>query len=196
MDESQNPSEVVMSIPPVQQQVGTFFDLYPFPLAGTPFVADSTLRSGRKELAGEVVMNPLYAVARFDICIIPQTYVGQKVESLTWTSSSGLSGEFTVDLMASGPAVPAVDGTTVVTEVADLAVPESGNRFYIHMAVAPGTHSGVMTLKTEGSEISAPVKEQEFKAGVITDIDVFVQGDIVGGSETFDPLEGVDWSAN
>lgn len=196
MGDSQNLSDVVMSIPPVQQQVGTFFDLYPYPLAGVPFVADSTLRSGRKELAGEIVMNHLYAIARFDICIIPQSYVGQKVESLTWTASSGLSGEFTLDLMAPRLAVPAVGGMTVVTEVADLTVPESGSRFYIYMAVAPGTHSGVVTLKIDGFEISVPVKEQEFKRGTVTDVDIFVQGDILGDYEPFNPLEGIDWSAN
>lgn len=196
MDESQNPSEVVMSIPPVQQQVGTFFDLYPFPLAGTPSVADSTLRSGRKELAGEVVMNPLYALVRFEICLIPQTYTGQKVESLTLASPDGVVGDFTYDLRTADLTVPELEGTTVRVEVADLTVPASGIPFHIYMAVAPGIRSGVVTLKAEGFEISVPVEEQEFRRGTDTDVNIFVQGDIVGGSETFDSLDKADWATN
>ena len=191
-DPLQESTVVPMAIPPVQQQVGTFFDLYQFPAVSTPFAAVDIMGSGRKELAGVLQMNPLYAVARVDICVMQPAFTGQKIEYVSF-SSEGLAGEFHYDLAAKTPGLPLLETDSVKTEVSDLAILSPGKVARVYMAIAPGVHSGILLVKTETMELTIPVQETDFPAATVTPIEVFVQGDIVGDNETFDSLEGFDW---
>lgn len=217
---SQNVSEITMTIPAVQHQDGDSFYLYQFPLVAAPFVAGGTVGSGLNMIAGELQMHPLYSVARFDIAFASAEYSGQAIKSITWYSKC-LSGDFTIDLTSSEYELPALNGNTVTTEVAGLHVPETGGSVCIYAAVAPGTHSGELTIETDKVKTAVALNETEFKRGVMTEVKVTVPEnpeepeqpvdpeepeepeqpvvpeepdlDIDDSTESFDPLTPMDW---
>ena len=189
---SQHSYSTVLSIPSVQKQTGGHFNFSNFPLVNTPFVVEGTLPSSRKELAGTIYMNPLYAVARFDIGTIQHTHVGQAIESVSFTSD-GLAGNFTYDMLSDSLEIPELDTDTVKTEVTDLFITSVGGFASVYMALAPGEHSGTVTVKIGNDELTYLVENALFERGTTTPVELFVQGDIIGGSETFDPSEDFDW---
>ena len=192
LEEQQSPSAQPMSIPPVQQQVGTFFDACLFPTVSTPFIVEDGIASGRKEFAGTIQMNPLYSVARIDICVMQPSFEGQKIEYVSF-ASNGIVGDFQYDLTSDKLDLPSLDSNVVKTDVSELAISSVGQMTSVYMAVAPGIYSGTLTIKTDAVELTVPVEEVVFERACTTPVEVFVQGDIIGGTEVFNPFEGFDW---
>ena len=189
---SNDPSKVALSIPSVQKQSGSNYDLSFFPVASEPFIADCTLPTGRKNLAGTIQMNPLYAIARFDICFMQQFDASQEVESVTF-SSNGIAGDFTYDLTSSTSEIPTLNINTITTEVEGLQFTSVGSVVSVYMALAPGEHTGDVTVKIGETLLNVSVENVMFERGAIKPVAVFVQGDITGGNEEFNPSEDFAW---
>ena len=189
---SGNPSEVALSIPAVQKQAGLHFDLSCFPIVSEPFIADCTLPVGRKELAGTISVNPLYAVARFDICVMQNFNDSQVIKSVAFVSD-GIAGEFTYDLTSGSSEIPVLGNNTITTQVEGLSISSVGAVVSVYMALAPGVHTGTAVAKIGDAEVAVDLEDVVFERGSVTPIAMFVQGDIVGGGETFDPSEEFDW---
>lgn len=194
-EEQQTASQMRMSIPSVQQQVGDFFDAYNFPMVGSFFVDEKLMGDGRKELAGAITMNPLYAIARVDICVMQPSFVGQMIDYVSFTSN-GIAGDFQCDITSDDFELASLGDDVVTTEVSDLSISSVGQITSVYMAVAPGTYSGTLTVKTDGVELVVPIESVLFERACTTPMEVFIQGDIIGGAETFNPFEGFDWMTN
>lgn len=192
VQEYKDPTKVVLSIPSEQKQSENNFDLSQFPLVSEPFIADRTLPTNRKELAGTINTTPLYAIARFDICIMQNLNASQKVESVTLTSD-GIAGNFSYDLTSNEGLVPALDKNSITTQVEGLYISSMNSVVSVYMALAPGEHSGAVVAKIGETEISLVLENATFECGRITPVGLFVQDDITGGNEEFNPSEDFDW---
>jgi len=189
---SQDPSEVYFSLPALQSQAGSVYSDAGLPRVSVPFEADRTLPTGRKVLAGELSMIPLFALAEFVVTSPLASYAGQRIESLTWTAD-GLSGDFKYDLTSQETLLPALSGNSVRTSVSGLVMPGYGELVKVYMAVAPGMHGGQLTFRTESAEIDFALQPQQFLQGVMTTVEVELESGTVAGPESFRDPDRFEW---
>lgn len=169
---SHRASAVPMSIPAEQTQsdctIGGY-DVSNNPMVGTihTFATDS---DGEGVGNVNITMKPLGGVIRFAVY---GDYTTEKIQSVTFSSSTPLTGSVNYDISAAEPAgLGTPNGTSeVMTRInGDVSVPAAQkDAASVFMTVFPGTYSGTVILRTDAGVYSFDVQNVAVSQGEVTD---------------------------
>ena len=160
---------------PVNQD-GLIYDA--MPMVSLPIViADATAANTDKPIAEASFIN-LGAVIEYNVYTTNSDFASEKVESVQFTATSPIAGDFTVDLTAvSESAIPSpsgLDRNTVISTLATATTVGAGKAdgIKIYQVVAPGTWSGTVTVTTDAAVYKYPVTDKEFNRAKIKPLNV------------------------
>lgn len=158
-----DPAAAVMGIPSAQSG-----DLSSLPMAALPYTASVAFTSG--EVIPALRFCPLGSIV--ELCIYSETaaFRTEKVTSVTFTAEDGISGDFSFDLTSvdrSDVSTLSISGLTgksvTVTPVASPKVGSSRDDVTpLYMVLAPGSHSGVLSVTTDKAVYSYEMSFRDF----------------------------------
>lgn len=148
-----------LSIPVAQD--GTISDA--MPMVSVPIeIVDPVAASIDKPIAEAKFLN-LGAVIEYNIYTTNAAYNTEKVQSVTFTSDSPIAGDFTVNLTTVAenniPSPSGLDKQEVISTLASATTVGASKPagIKVYQVVAPGTHSGTVTVTTDGAIYEYPV---------------------------------------
>lgn len=148
----QSKTSVPMSIP-VSQNGSTVKDA--MPMVAIPVTLDASMAAATDKPIGTAKFVNLGAMVQYNVYTTDATYAAEKVESVSFTASSAIAGDFTVDLTAvSESSVPAIDGLSESSVTSSLAAPATvgasqATGVKLYQVIAPGVYTGTMTVTTD-----------------------------------------------
>ncbi|MBR0394558.1 MAG: hypothetical protein IIX04_05575, partial [Alistipes sp.] len=146
LNDTRHSGKVQMSIPMSQtQSVGGVFNV-----ENMPMVSSCTISDGVQ--SPSLYFRPIGAFLAVNVYTSSRAREGEKVRYVTFdTEDSAVAGTFDVDL-AAGKEELKVEGTSksVVVKIVEPFLVERGNKKNntVYMAIAPGTHRGVLSVHT------------------------------------------------
>jgi len=133
------------------------------PMVSVPIVIADAVAANTDEPIAEAKFINLGAVIEYNIYTTNASYNAEKVQSVTFTSGSNIAGDFTVNLTTVAENnIPAPSGLTEkeVTSTLATATTVGASKaagIKVYQVVAPGTHSGTVTVTTDGAIYEYPV---------------------------------------
>ena len=181
---NQDIDNISMSIPASQQMKDTGFDVTAMPMISIPYEVKTTLPYSSNNSTVDVInFAYLGSLIDFRIYTTNSAYQTEKIEWIQFESTA-ISGSFTftgarsVDYAnKSSLSIPAVTGTTVKTAFATpVTVGNSKeNAIHAYMVVAPGKHSGTVTIKTDKASYVYTVSEKDYNRAALKPLAVDLQ---------------------
>ena len=179
-----NPESVPMSISDEQEQNESGFNASSLPMVAAPFQISNAITTNTSSSENEkVAFNAIASVIEFDIFSPNHTYVGEKIKSITFTTSEDndyIAGGFTFDLTrvsktsASGLSIDinSEEKTSITVELtSDLAIANDNvnkdNAAKVYMVVAPGSHAGALSVKTDKATYNYTIPERVFSRAAV-----------------------------
>lgn len=165
----QSKTAAPLSIPTAQD--GIISDA--MPMVSLPIELGSAMAASTDTPVGQASFLNLGAVIEYNVFTTTASYASEKVQSVKFTATSSIAGDFTVDLTAvSENAIPAPTGLSEDTVISTLAsattVGDSkANGIKVYQVIAPGTYSGTITVTTDKATYSYSVSSKEFTRGKI-----------------------------
>jgi len=163
-----------LSIPVLQN--GTITDA--MPMVSVPIeIADAVPASTDKPIAEAKFIN-LGAVIEYNVYTTNASYNTEKVQSVTFTSDSAIAGDFTVNLTTVAenniPAPSGIDKQEVISTLASATTvaTSKGAGIKVYQVVAPGTHSGTITVTTDGATYAYSISATAFDRATIKTVNV------------------------
>ena len=159
-----SPEAVTMTINSAQTQNGTSFDISAMPMVSLPFEMPVAVASQSNGKAGDVLFYNVGSLIEFDIFSKNGTYSSETIQSVQFTSTSSIAGNFTMNLTAISATDPSTleisgySGTSVKTSITGtLSVgdaTEKANAKKVYMVVAPGKYTGNVVVTTNVAQYS------------------------------------------
>ena len=153
-----SPESVSMTIAGAQTQKGTVFNTSSMPMVSLPFEMPSAVASQSNAKAGNVLFYNVGSIIEFDIFSPSGLYEDETIESVQFTSTDAIAGNFTMDLTAiseSNPSTLDITGysvksvTTTIEETLSVGSATSkDNATKVFMVVAPGDYTGTVVVNT------------------------------------------------
>lgn len=146
------------------------------PLVSLPIEIASAMPASTATPAGEARFLNLGSVVQYKIYSTKSAYTSEKVESVKMTATSGIAGDFTVDLtkVAMG-AAPAPSGLTGKSVTSTLSTPKKAassksNALQVYQVIAPGKYSGTVTVETDKASYVYSFSNLQFARNASTPI--------------------------
>lgn len=163
---------IPLSIPSEQYQgVSTFdFDIMPM-VAETVTVTAGMIGEGNDTTpVGSIDMLNLGSLLNFKIFSTNATYVSERVVSVNLTTTTGIVGDFTIDLTAVDASdddtmlMTGIAGTSVTTTLAGPSAigADKEHALDVYMVVAPGTYSGTVTVTTDKASYTYALSDKSW----------------------------------
>lgn len=157
------PKNVTMEIPAIQTQVGANFNASAMPMVAEPFgISAAVDAEGSNDETSKVHFYNIGAIVEFDILSSTGAYASESIESVTFTSTSDIAGEFSLDLtgvdvsdLETSLSISGYSETSVTTNVTSLTVGDAtsvANAKKVYMVLAPGSYTGTVTVVTSVAE--------------------------------------------
>lgn len=153
-----SPEAVSMTISSSQTQNRTVFNTSSMPMVSLPFEMPSSVASQSNAKAGDVLFYNVGSLIEFDIFSSTGAYKDETIESVQFTSTDAIAGNFTMDLTAiseSDPSTLDITGysvksvTTTIEETLSVGSATSkDNATKVFMVVAPGDYTGTVVVNT------------------------------------------------
>lgn len=157
------PTSVSMTIAGSQSQNGTTYNSSSMPMVSLPFEMPVNVSSQGNGKAGNVLFYNVGSLIEFDIFSPNGLYSSETIESVQFTSSSAIAGNFTMDLTAISASDPStleitgysVKSVTTNVEPGTLTVGNAtskSNAIKVYMVVAPGDYKGTVVVNTNEAQ--------------------------------------------
>ena len=178
---SQDIDNIEMTIPAEQSIGASGFNVRAVPMISIPYEVTGALeRTDNYSTVGTINFANLVSLADFRIYTTNDAY---NTETISWIQfeSTGICGDFTftgaksVDYSdKSTLAIPAVSGTTIKTSFATPPTvgDSKANAVHAYMAIAPGSHGGTVTVKTNMATYTYTVSAKDFNRSAIKPLNV------------------------
>lgn len=177
----QSIDNIAMSIPDSQTMGSNGFDVRAMPMVSIPYEVTTNLERSDKNSAVDVInFVNLASLIDFRIYTSNAAYGAEKIEWVQFESSAicgdfNFTGATSVDY--SNPntmAIPAVTGTTIKTTFTTQVTVGGSKDDAVHayMVVAPGSHSGTVTVKTNVATYTYAVSAKEYKRSSLKPLSV------------------------
>jgi len=166
--------EATLSIP--FEQYGTIQDA--MPMVSLPIEVTATIPSYTTTYVGEAKFVNLGAVIQYNVFTSDPTYSAEQIQSVTFTATSPIAGDFDVDLTTiSESSIPSPSGLSDKSVTSFLDNPEVAGSskaagLKVYQVVAPGTLSGTVTVTTDVATYSYPVSNIVFDRATIKTLNV------------------------
>ena len=163
---SQDKTAVALSIP-LEQDGDAVRDA--MPLVAIPVTVETPVEAGTDTPVGTALFCNLGAMIRYNVYTSDPYFAGEKVESVSFTATTALAGDFTYDITrVSLDQVPAIGGLTGTSVRSSLSTPAEvgGSRetgVKVCQVLAPGTYSGTFTVFTDKAAYSFSVTDASFE---------------------------------
>ena len=185
---SQDKTAVALSIP-LEQDGDAVRDA--MPLVATPVTVETPVEAGTDTPVGTALFCNLGAMIRYNVYTSDPYFAGEKVESVSFTATTALAGDFTYDITrVSLDQVPAIGGLTGTSVRSSLSTPAEvgGSRetgVKVCQVLAPGTYSGTFTVFTDKAAYSFSVTDASFERSRLrpVSLDLSVAGARQGRNE-------------
>ncbi len=149
------------------------------PMVSLPIVISEAMAASTDTPIGQASFLNLGALIHFNVYTTNASYNTEKVESVKFTSSSDIAGDFTVDLTAVAlNAIPAPSGLTVKSVLSTLNTattvgsPNKESGIPVYMVVAPGTFSGTIEVRTNVAKYSYNLESTIFNRAQFKTINI------------------------
>ena len=165
----QSKTAAPLSIPTAQD--GVISDA--MPMVSLPITLESDMAAATNTTAGQASFINLGAVIEYNIYTTNAGYNAEKVQSVQFTATSSIAGDFSVDLTTVAEnAIPTPSGLTEDTVISTLANvttvgSSKANGIKVYQVIAPGTLSGTITVTTDAAVYTYPVSDKLFTRGKI-----------------------------
>ena len=157
------PENVTMEIPAIQTQVGANFNASAMPMAAEPFgISAAVVAEGSNDETSKVHFYNIGAIVEFDILSSTGAFASESIESVTFTSTSDIAGEFSLNLtgvdvsdLETSLRISGYSEKSVTTNVTSLSVGDAttvSNAKKVYMVLAPGSYTGTVTVVTSAAE--------------------------------------------
>ena len=178
---TQDIDNIEMSIPAEQTMESSGFDVRAIPMISLPFEVKSTLeRSENNNTVGTINFANLSSLIDFRIFTTNSDYAS---ETISWIQfeSTGICGDFSftgarsVDYAdKSTLAIPTVTGSTIKTsfDIPPVVGGSKAEAVHAYMAIAPGSHGGTVTVKTNIATYTYTVSAKEFNRSMLKPLNV------------------------
>lgn len=166
--------QATMYIPSWQQGVVS----NAMPMVSLPIDVNQRITANTTTPAGLAKFINLGSVIQYNVYTSNPAYASEEVTGVTFTATSPIAGDFTVDLTAvAEDAIPSPSGLTedsVYTQVDTPTNPGSSKAsgIKVYQVIAPGTWSGTVTVTTNVATYSYPVTNKEFSRSKIKTLNV------------------------
>ncbi len=185
---SQDKTAVALSIP-LEQDGDAVRDA--MPLVAIPVTVETPVEAGTDTPVGTALFCNLGAMIRYNVYTSDPYFAGEKVESVSFTATTALAGDFTYDITrVSADQVPAISGLTGTSVRSSLSTPAEvgGSRetgVKVCQVLAPGTYSGTFTVFTDKAAYSFSVTDASFERSRLrpVSLDLSVAGARQGRNE-------------
>lgn len=158
------------------EQYGVIQDA--MPMVSLPIDVDTRIPNNTTTPAGLAQFINLGAVIQYNVFTSDASYSTEQIQSVTFTAESAIAGDFEVDLTSvSETSIPAPTGLKEHSVTSFLSTPDvagSGKTdgLKVYQVVAPGTHSGTVTVTTDAATYSYPVNSVTFNRASIKTLNV------------------------
>ena len=177
-----NPKKVTMSISPSQKQNVSTFDGKYLPMVAVPFPISAAISTsnGSNSESEAISFYALGSVIEFDVFSPNGTYTGENIQKITFTTTGTdyISGSFDFDMTAVNAtdsdnlSINGYTGNAVEVEVnsaltIDNSHLDKDHAAKVYMVVAPGTHSGTLTVNTNVAKYTYTIPSRAFKRAAV-----------------------------
>ena len=161
------------------EQYGTIQDA--MPMVSLPIEVTATIPSNTTTYVGEAKFVNLGAVIQYNVFTNDPTYSAEQIQSVTFTATSPIAGDFDVDLTAvSESSIPSpsfniyssYDVVMSRLDYPEVAGSSKADGLKVYQVVAPGTLSGTVTVTTDVATYSYPVSNIVFDRATIKTLNV------------------------
>jgi hypothetical protein len=148
------------------------------PMVALPIELAADMDADTPTSAGQAYFIGLGSVIRYNVYTSDNTYGEEKVESITFTSTSNIAGDFTVDLTGvSEESLPTIDGldqksVTSTLPIATTVGNSKPNGIKVYQVIAPGTYSGTIRVFTDQAVYEYSISNKVFTFGKIKPFNV------------------------
>ena len=163
-----------LSIPTAQD--GVITDA--MPMVSLPIALTNDMAASTDTPVGQASFLSLGAIIEYNVYTSDDTFGAEKVESVQFTSTSNIAGDFTVNLTTvAEDAIPAPSGLDQKTVTSTLATATTvgdskANGIKVYQVIAPGTWSGTITVTTDIATYSYAITDKEFTRGKVKPFNV------------------------
>ena len=158
-----NPTSVSMTIASSQSQNGSSYNTSSMPMVSLPFEMPVSVSAQGNGKAGDVLFYNVGSLIEFDIFSPTGLYSSEKIESVQFTSSSAIAGNFNMDLTAisasdlssleiSGYSVKSVTTNVAEGSLSVGSATDKNNAQKVYMVVAPGNYTGTVVVNTNEAQ--------------------------------------------
>lgn len=152
-------TSIPLSIPSAQYQGVDNFDFDAMPMVSETITVTEGMVSGTDDTTpvANINMYNLGSLLDFKVFSTSATYSSERVVSINLTTTTGVVGDFTMDLTTvdatddDSMEISGISGTTVTTTLAGPTAigTNKDNALNVYMVVAPGSYSGTVTVTTD-----------------------------------------------
>lgn len=165
---------VGLSIPVNQTQtIENGFDMDAMTMVSVPYTVTEDMASGNNQKDNLRFLN-LGSFVEFKVYSSYDTYREETIRSVEFNSNDAIAGGFTFNLPNVDPEDEStlklyyLNSTTVTTSINDAPVPATkADAQKVYMVVAPGNHSGTITVTTDKATYTYTLPEREFNRSSI-----------------------------
>ena len=151
------------------------------PMVSLPIELSDAMSAQTGTPVGQASFVNLGAVIEYNVYTSDTDYAGETINSVTFTATSPIAGDFTVDLTAvTAESIPVPTGLTeysVTSNADDIVGTSKAEGVKVYQVVAPGTLSGTITVTTNAATYDYTVTSKEFNRGMIKTINVNLGSD-------------------
>lgn len=171
------PKTANLSIKSAQTQSGNKYDASAAPMVSAPFQVKEAFNAKEEKTVGEIKFYNLASVIELDIFSPNGTYSSESITGISFVANDAICGNFSFDLTAVDTGdlttlgITDLSGTAVNLTVSDAlnvgSATNKDNAVKAYLVVAPGTHSGTLTVTTSVAQYTYTIPSRDFNRAEI-----------------------------
>ena len=146
------------------------------PMVSLPIELSDAMSAQAGTPVGQASFVNLGAVIEYNVYTSNADYAGETINSVTFTATSPIAGDFKVDLTAvTADNIPAPTGLTDYTVLSNTEATVGASKaegVKVYQVVAPGTISGTVTVTTDAAVYEYSISDMVFNRGKIKTLNV------------------------